>query len=68
MAVEVGILVEEACTELLTEHVLHGTLQHLGLYQPLVDGLLQIFVVGTEGEIHVVAAIDGSSGLGDLVL
>ena len=57
-AVEIGILVQQACTELLTEHVLHGTLQHLGLHQSLVDGLLQILVVGTVWEVHIITPID----------
>ena len=52
----------------MAKDVLNSTLEHLGLYQSLVDGLLQVFVVGTEGEVHVVAAIDGSSGFCDLVL
>ena len=52
----------------MAEDVFDSTLEHLGLYQSLVDGLLQVFVVGTEGEVHVVAAIDGSSGFCDLVL
>ena len=58
-AIEVGVLVEQSGTELLAQHVLDGTLQHFGLHQSLVDGLLQVLVVGTEGEIDIVAAIDG---------
>ena len=63
LGIEVGILVEESGTEFYAQHILHGALQHLGLHHPLVDGFLQILVVGTVREVHIVAAIDGSHSL-----
>ena len=58
-AVEISILVEQSCTEFLTKHILHGTLQRLRLYQSLIDGFLEMLIVGAERKVYVVAAIDG---------
>ena len=60
-AIQIGILVEESGTELKAQHILYGAFQRLRLHQSQVDGLLQVLVVGTEGEVDVVAAIDGRS-------
>ena len=67
-AVQVGILVEESCTELMTEHILHSTLQRFWLYETLVDGFLQVLIVGTEGEVDIIAAIDGCGSFLDRCL
>ena len=47
----------------MAQHVLHGTLKDLGLYQSLIDGLLEMLIVRPNGEIHIVAGIDGGSSL-----
>ena len=60
-AIEVGALIEQSCTELVTEHILYGTFQDLWLHKSLVDGLLQVLIVCTEGEIDIITAINGSS-------
>ena len=61
--VQIRILIEQTSTVLIPEHVLHGTFQCLRLHQSFINGLLQIFVVGTMWEIHIAAPIDGSCRL-----
>ena len=62
-AVQVGVFVEQTCTELMAQHVFHGTLKDLGLNQSLIDGLLEMLIVRPSGEIHIVASIDGGCSL-----
>ena len=63
ITIKVGILVKQTGTELMAQHILHGTLQRLIQHQTFVEGILQILIIGTMWEIHVIAGIDGSSSL-----
>ena len=67
-AIEVGILVEQTSAELLPEHILYSPFQHFGLYQSLIDSLLQMLIIGTVGEVHIVAAVDGCCRLLDNIV
>ena len=40
LGIEIRLLVKQTSTILITQHVFHGTLQHLRLNQSLVDSLL----------------------------
>ena len=59
LAVEVSVVVQKSATQLVAQHVLHSALEGLGLHQPFVERFLQVLVVGAEGEVDVVAGIDG---------
>ena len=63
LRIQIGIAVEKSGTELVAQHVLHGTFKGLGFHQSLVDSLLQMLIVGSKGEIDVIAAIDSGSSL-----
>ena len=47
----------------MAQHILNGSLEDRWLYQSLIDGLLQILIVGTIGEVYIITAINGCSGL-----
>ena len=47
----------------MAKHILHSPLQRLWLDQSLVDGLLQVLIVGAVGEVHIIATIDGGRSL-----
>ena len=46
----------------MAQHVLHGAFQRFRFDQPLVDGRLQVLIIGAMGEVYIVAAIDGRRG------
>ena len=68
LRIQIGILIEETHTEFDAQHVLHGSLEYLRLYQTLVYGFLKELVVGTKGEVYIVAVVDGGSGLLDGII
>ena len=63
LGIKVRLAVEEAATELVAQDVLDGTFKSLGLDQSLVDGILQILVIGTCREVNIATTIDSSSSL-----
>ena len=57
--VQIGIIVEKSGTELVSQHILDSTFEGLRFYQSLVEGFLQVLIVDTHGEVHIITAING---------
>ena len=59
LGIQVGLAVKHSGTELVTQHVLHSTLQRRWRHKTAINSFLQETVVGTKREIDVITAIDG---------
>ena len=61
--IKIRILIEEPGTELMPQDVLYSTLECLRGNKSLIDSFLQILIIRSGREIHIISCIDSRSSL-----